>query len=74
MRKRTHRLRGREGNTKGTQGVCDILNRINETMGEVVRRIDAPIVTSNGMWYVLDTVCYKIAHVGVWAAHVFKSQ
>lgn len=34
--------------------MCDVLDCITQTVSEVIARVDAPLVTSHGMFYVLD--------------------
>src|SRR5690606_28560442 len=53
-----------------TDRVRDALERVLETMGEVVHRIDAPLVVSAVMMSVLDAVEYRVAHLHVWARQI----
>lgn len=63
-------MRKKNTKLKGAQGVGNILERIDETVGKVIGGVDAPIIASDGVWYVLDTVGNEISHVGIGAVHV----
>lgn len=49
----------------GTQGVRDVLQRINQAVGEVVGRVDLPLVGSSVVGSVEHSVGHQIPHLGV---------
>ncbi len=44
----------------GAKRVSDVLNRVTETVGVVIGRVNTPLVTGVGMRGILDPVCYRV--------------
>ena len=44
----------------GTERVCDILQRVAETVSVVVGGMDAPHAASAGVWVELNPVCHRV--------------
>ncbi|MBA7685380.1 hypothetical protein ES703_93803 [subsurface metagenome] len=53
-----------------TNGMCDAFDGIRETMGKIVRRINAPFVVSSVMRFMSNAIEDRIPHIQIWRGHI----
>ena len=55
---------------KSTNGVCDTLDGIGDRVGEIIHRVDAPLVSCPWMLCVFYSIEGRVSHIDVGGCHI----
>lgn len=55
---------------QGTQRMGNVLETVDDTVSEVISRVDTPFVPNVGMGNISDPVCNGVSHTRVHVTHV----